>query len=388
MITVGTPGQNFSVLFDTGSYQLWIRSSTCTTCTSGKTFNQAASSSFRDLNQNAPTIQYVDGTTVSGIYVQDTVSVSGILVPNLQFILATSTNEVSTDSDGIMGMSFPPSSRNDMFWASAVEDKLTPSPVFSYFIDSSEKAGGLTLGGMDLARYNGPLSWTAVIPTASSTLGGNVYVYWQSAFRSLSIDSTPITPVSGKLNVIIDTGTSLAIFPDSMAEEINLKLGLTKINSGGSGSTLYGKLCTSGIIPDSLPDITLVFGSISLSMPASTFLFLQPDSRGRLICISGIAGDGALNTSGSTSNNIIVGNALLRQFYIVFDYTNRQMGFANANRAPVVTSQYVAGSFTNSPNGTAPPSSIGKVDSVNNSGFSLVSRWNWILFLFLTFLSI
>ena len=363
-IAIGTPSQTFSILFDTGSYQLWVRSKECqvAACTGLPAFDSNVSSTFKNLDKAAPSIDYVDGTTVSGIRVQDTVSVVGYTTPNLTFELATDTNERTPDTDGIMGLSYPPTSGDATFWDTAVKTQVTKSSVFSYYIDSTDKVGGMTFGGMDVARYNGSLAWLPVIPTASS-FGQSVYVYWQVKLSGISAAGEAISQFpSNGMAAVMDTGTSLAIFPRAIADALNVKLGLRSINTGGSGSSLYGVTCPSGKIPSSLPNVTLTFNNVALTIPPSTYIFIQPDTAGRLVCISGFAGSESSSSSSSTlTSAAIIGNVLLRQFYTVFDYGAREIGISNANRNPQINSSFVAAGYKDSPIGIAPPSSIGNI---------------------------
>lgn len=66
-ISVGTPAQSFLIDFDTGSSDLWIPSSGCTstTCKSKKKYT-AASSSTGTKKSGTFSIEYGDGSTVSG----------------------------------------------------------------------------------------------------------------------------------------------------------------------------------------------------------------------------------------------------------------------------------------------------------------------------------
>jgi hypothetical protein len=140
------------------------------------------------------------------------------------------------------------------------------------------------------------------------------------------------------------------VFPSSVASGINDILGLKPINSGSSGSQLYGKVCSDGKIPRNLPNIILELQDVTLTISPSTYIFMQPDNFGRMICISGFAGQ--------DGDSAIIGNIILRQFYTVFDQASKKIGFANCNRDHNGTSNFVKGSFANSPNGTADPKSV------------------------------
>jgi saccharopepsin len=370
-ISIGTPPQSFQVLFDTGSYQLWVRGSECVTtaCQGLPAFQSRASTTLVDLSKSAPSISYVDGTTVDGVLVKDTVSVVGINVTDVVFEVATSTNERTPDSDGIMGLSYTPPGADPTFWDMAVKDKRVQSSVFSYYIDSTDKIGGITFGGMDLARFHGPLSWAPITPTTSMA-SQNTYIYWQLPFSGVRVAGDTVT-VPSSLSAVIDTGTSLVIMPSTMADEINQKAGLRPIKAEGTQSSLYGVNCFNGKVPGFLPNITFTLGKIELTVAPATYMFLQPDSLGRLVCISGFAGAESSSLASSTTSAIIIGNVLLRQFYTVFDHSARQVGFAVANRSPDVIPNLVAGTSSNSPNGTSPPVDVGHV-SKNSNGASVL----------------
>ena len=241
-----------------------------------------------------------------------------------------------------------PTKSDTTFWDTAVRSKLVSSYAFSYFLDDTNTAGGILFGGIDTARYHGQLNWLPLVPTASS-FGQPVFVYWQIKLNSIDIEGTSIT--FNPTDAVIDTGTSLAIFPPETAKMINNKLGLQEIGSGANGLQMYGIRCENGKIPENFPDLTLTFDYITVSISTSTYLFIHPDDNGRMICISGIVG----STISSTSS-LILGNVLLRQFYIVFDYGSRKIGIANAYRTPLVNSSLVAGNYRRSPVGTAPAS--------------------------------
>lgn len=66
-IGIGTPAQPFLIDFDTGSSDLWVPSSSCTssTCPDKHKYNATASSTSSKKSGHF-SIQYGDGSTVSG----------------------------------------------------------------------------------------------------------------------------------------------------------------------------------------------------------------------------------------------------------------------------------------------------------------------------------
>ena len=66
-ISIGTPGKKFLIDFDTGSSDLWMPSSSCSssTCRS-KTRYSSSKSSTSSKKSGSFSIQYGDGSTVSG----------------------------------------------------------------------------------------------------------------------------------------------------------------------------------------------------------------------------------------------------------------------------------------------------------------------------------
>ena len=82
-IEVGTPGQKFNVIFDTGSSNLWIPSKTCENCGSHPTYDHDASSTYQK-NGTKFNIMYGSGP-VSGYLSEDSVAVADISVTDQTF---------------------------------------------------------------------------------------------------------------------------------------------------------------------------------------------------------------------------------------------------------------------------------------------------------------
>ena len=98
-ILVGTAPQPFAIDFDLGSSDLWVPSSKCSSQScSGKHKYDASESSTSARQTGAFSIEYLDGSNLSGDIYTDTVSVGGIKVTNQYLASATQVSSGFTES--------------------------------------------------------------------------------------------------------------------------------------------------------------------------------------------------------------------------------------------------------------------------------------------------
>ncbi|NXS24513.1 CATE protein, partial [Mystacornis crossleyi] len=109
-ISIGTPPQNFTVVFDTGSSNLWVPSVYCVSkaCAKHTRFRPTQSSTYQVIGTPF-SIQYGTGS-LTGIIGSDQVAVEGLSVSNQQF--AESISEpgkafLDAAFDGILGLAYP-----------------------------------------------------------------------------------------------------------------------------------------------------------------------------------------------------------------------------------------------------------------------------------------
>lgn len=305
-VSVGTPSQNFLVIFDTGSSNLWVPSTSCTSlaCKLHKKYDHTKSSTYV-ANGTAFNIQYGSGA-VKGFTSQDTVTWGGLQVANQLFAEITSESGISFDAakfDGILGMAWPTISVNGItpVFQNLFAQGSVPDNSFAFYLTKQAGQAGstLTLGG-----YNSSLSkndWNYVPVIAQD--------YWRIEINMITVGTKRIN-IPG-IRGIVDSGTSLLVGSLVLVEEIKAQIGTVNSN------------CT-GI--DSLPSVTINLGGINYVMGPNDYI-LQLTSQGQAQCINGF--DATVFPS-ELSNTLILGDLFIRKFYTHFDFANARVGFATA----------------------------------------------------------
>ncbi|CAI8042215.1 Cathepsin D [Geodia barretti] len=225
-ISIGTPVQNFTVIFDTGSSNLWVPSAECDpsdrACQIHHKYYHNRSSTYVK-NGEKFSIQYGTGS-LSGFLSQDTVTISGIKVKNQIFGEATEqpgSTFIDDKFDGILGMGWPAIAVDKVapVFQNMVAQGLVAKPVFGFYLDrddeTGELGGELILGGTDPTHYIGSLEY---VPLSEET-------YWQFKMGGITINQQSTPCCSGGCNAIADTGTSIIVGPSDEIKKLNTQLG-------------------------------------------------------------------------------------------------------------------------------------------------------------------
>ncbi|KAJ4725128.1 putative Aspartic proteinase [Melia azedarach] len=229
-IGIGTPPQKFTVIFDTGSSNLWVPSSKCyfsIACYFHSKYRSRTSSTYKENGKSAD-IHYGTGA-ISGFFSEDHVKVGDLVVKDQEFIEATrepSLTFLVAKFDGILGLGFQEISVGNAVpvWYNMVNQGLINEPVFSFWFNRNadeEEGGEIVFGGMDPDHYKGEHTYVPV------TRKG----YWQFDMGDVMIDGQTTGFCGSGCAAIADSGTSLLAGPTTIITEVNHAIGATGVVS-------------------------------------------------------------------------------------------------------------------------------------------------------------
>lgn len=316
-ISVGTPPQNFTVIFDTGSSDLLLPSTSCnSTCDGHSLYDPSQSATSASLNKSF-SLSYGGGSTATGELYSDNVLIGGYEAKNQTLGAAVSYSagfQMPTfDADGLLGLGFPQISvygQPPVFQTLISDGALTQS-LFGVALSSVPGKSELMIGAADTGMYN----QSSMVFTSVS-----LQAYWQIPMDGLTrpgLNNSGEVVIANKTSyaqAIIDTGTTLIITSDANAQKYYAGVpGAEIVSSLGSG--VWSVPCDS--IGSILP--TISFGGRAFTVSSSTFN-LGKVSDNSTNCVAGLAGGG--------SDYWVIGDVFLQNVYTVFDVGNSRVGFA------------------------------------------------------------
>ncbi|XP_054684160.1 pepsin A-like [Grus americana] len=302
-IFIGTPAQEFTVVFDTGSSNLWVPSVYCSSpaCRSHNRFNPAYSLTFVSTNDSL-FIAYGTGS-MTGILGYDTVTVAGIEVINQVFGLAETEPGDFFDYvpfDGILGLAFPSiaSSGATPVFDNMMMEGLVDENLFSVYLSKNGQSGSFVLfGAIDPFYTTNGINW---IPLSAET-------YWQITMDSVSVGGKRIACSFG-CEAIVDTGTSLLAMPNSAVSTILRIL----------GASSNGEINCKAV--NKLPSIIFRINGKAFPVPPRAYV-IESDG----YCILGFEGMDVPTESGELW---ILGDVFIREYYVIFNRANNTVGLS------------------------------------------------------------
>lgn len=311
-VQMGTPPQNYLILMDSGSADLWVASEDCTDCGQHQTLGTQSSSTFTDTGSPF-SVTYGTGS-VSGDIVNDDITVAGLTLKGHTFGVATKeTADFSDDSvpfDGLMGLA--QSSLSEQQTATPVEalasQGLIAEAITSYKISRSAdnlNDGEITFGALDPSKFDAA--------TLVTTPNVNQQGFWEAAMDDVTVDGQSVG-LDGRTS-ILDTGTTLIVAPQSDAEAVHqLITGSTSDGQGG-----FTVPCTFN------QSVALTFGGTAFAIDPRDIATQPVDANDPTgDCVSGISG----GSFGTSDTEWLVGDVFLKNAYYSTDVGKNQISLA------------------------------------------------------------
>jgi len=320
VVNVGTPAQEFRVVFDTGSGQLIVPGAKCddAACVSHRRFESKNSSSAVQIGwADDPVKAIAEGedrdtksmlmmtTDVSGEFVRDKICV-GVKDQVCGVVDFVTLLEESGDVfgplafDGVLGLApTSPDSKEFNALTSLLATRKAGKAVFGLYLSEDSKGGELTFGGYRKEQMAEELHWAPV-----STEGT-----WQIRVEDITVDGVAANLCSkGGCEAAVDTGSSLVMAPGNMLGRI-----MSQIDPGDDCSKKAPKLGFK------------IAGRV-FELHSDDYLEHSDDSCDFLLASAVSSGKGP---------NLVLGYPFLRRFYTVFDQEKKRIGFALADHSPV-----------------------------------------------------
>ncbi|XP_068834030.1 pregnancy-associated glycoprotein 1-like [Capricornis sumatraensis] len=303
-IIIGTPPQEFWVIFDTGLSDLCVPSISCSSPSHTRNaFKYYEFSTSWDMNMP---FSIIYGTGIrKGFLTYDTIQTGDLVSTDQPFGLSLELNKFdNTPFDGLLGLNYP---RMSAIGAIPIFDNLKKQgaisePVFAFYLSKCRVSGCVVMfGSVDKDYYQEGLNWVPLDKIAD---------------RRINMDhismKRKVIACSGGCHVIVDTGTSVILGPTRPVNNIQ------KLITPAQGSEHY----VSCFAINTLPSILFTINGINYPMPAQAYIL--KDSRGHCF---GTFKENRVSTSTETW---ILGDIFLRLYFSVYDRGNDRIGLAPA----------------------------------------------------------
>lgn len=308
-IEVGSNNQKFTVIFDTGSSDVWFpsKSCCCNSCPNKSMFDSALSNTYVK-NGKFYTVTYGSGS-VEGFWGSDNMNVADLVVKGQRFAEVTNAAGLQSiypfvEFDGIVGMAWDSISTDGAptVMTNMIAQGLVPEGVFAFYLAPVGKESSLTFGGFDASKVEGgQLSWA---PLFSAT-------YWAVLLDGASVDGHDGVFKSA-FAAIIDSGTSLLEGPTEDVVKMMDAIGAAFDPSIGMYTL---KDCNK-----EPPAIAFTIAGKKYPLKAQDYIFYAQDQK---TCVVGI--DMVDNRP-----YWILGDVFMTVYFTAFDMTNKRVGFGKA----------------------------------------------------------
>ncbi|CAG9325692.1 unnamed protein product [Blepharisma stoltei] len=322
-IKIGSPPQNFSVVFDTGSSWIWVTEKNCTACHSAKNqFDKSLSSTYK-TNNITHSLYYMQG------YARGKVSFETIgigdgyptSVKNQSFLLVSAEKDMDGfEADGILGLGFDRAEDGAKTIMSTLKEQgKIKNATFAIFLNDNnfkdfeaKPLSNMIIDGYDLAKYSTEKQFTYI--NLIQDRG-----HWEIPCESVAIGKYKLTKKAA--SAIVDTGTSLIIGPASDVSKLEFYFSLYY----DCFATLSWFICKCK--PTSpYPDLNFSLKGKKYKVTPNEYL-LDIEYEG--YC--------ALLVMGAYIDFWLLGDVFIRNYYVNFDMDQKRIGLATAVKSVVET---------------------------------------------------
>ncbi|KAH7689228.1 Aspartic peptidase A1 family protein [Dioscorea alata] len=329
-ISFGTPEQELTVIFDTGSDVTWIQCQPCSTsCYSQQEplFDPSQSTTFSSVSCSDPacsqlyspdcsnntcvyTVKYGDKSHTSGLYSKDTLTLSpSDTLTGFFFGCGENNSDGFGKVAGLLGLG-----RGLMSLISQSNTKY--NGVFSYCLPStSSSTGYLTFGGGGAP---------ANLKNTKMLTDSSMATFYFLGLQSISVDGTQLSispTVFSNVGTIIDSGTVISRLPQEAYSSLRdaFRQKMSNYPEAQGDNLLDTCYDLSSYETVEIPTVSLEFADgLVLDLDASEILFFL---NGRSQACLGFAGNEDASDVG------IIGNTQQRKFSVVYDVPNQVIGF-------------------------------------------------------------
>ncbi|CUS22203.1 LAQU0S04e10594g1_1 [Lachancea quebecensis] len=367
-LDIGTPPQQVTVLFDTGSSDLWVSSNEnpycsnedssernvnyradlksslaftaapATTisgipiaptidCAQYGTFNAEKSTSLLANYSKPFFVSYSDESYALGYWARDKLLLDGDDISSLQFAVA----EISNSTVGVLGVGLQGlestihyrspnlSSVYPNFPMVLKENGAIDKIAYSLYLNSLDAPSGSVLfGGVDHSKYIGGL-YTLPLVNTYKGYGIKTPIQFDVTVQGIGIESEKNcrqeTITTTKIAALMDSGTTLMY----TAPEIVSKMAGSVNGSFSPEYGLYMFRCPSD---DDDTHFVFDFGGFQIRSPLSNYILRTDDDS---VCGLGLI---------ASDQGTIFGDEFLASAYVVYDLENLELSLAQANWNP------------------------------------------------------
>ncbi|TFK47833.1 acid protease [Heliocybe sulcata] len=322
---------SFRVSLDTGSADLWITSSACTTnaCRSLPKYPLTYESpSFVPVNNNQTSfsVSFADGTAASGYVAREIVKLSNLTVANQAFGVVSNSNvTMGSQISGILGLGFPRlSTLSDRVvnatpvFATLSQQGLVNYPLFGLSL-TRNTSGTLSLGAIDasVVKDVNNIEWNPVVAFSPFSTERNTtsYLQWAIPMASILVNGTVIAPsptyptaYSNNSLALLDVGTPGIYGPWQDVSRIYSAIDGARLVDTSSGGQ-WALPC------DISETISFVFGQTNFTLQPSDYI-IGPTSGDPQLCLTWP------RASAPSSDGIDwqLGSPFLRTVYSIYSY--------------------------------------------------------------------